>query len=371
MNIETRRENIKTLKAYLHSVPEIAKAEYQTSAFLCGELENYGYEVAKEVGGTGVVGTWDTGRPGSVVALRADMDALPFNNEQGENIAIHACGHDAHMAIVLDVAQALKKQELSGIIKIIFQPAEEIGAGAKLMLEAGALIDVDYLLALHVMPREVVPSGQIIPHMQWSAATQLKVEITGRTVHGSQPHLGVNALEIATSIINNINALHLDPFAGWSIKATRCIADNAINCIPDYCELGFDLRSLDNDTMRELEHKAREIITATAHMYGGEATAQVTGACPGAIRDAEMVVLAQETIEGVLGRQAVAPECKLSIGEDFYYYPSYLPHLKTAYLGLGCDLGAYLHDPNINMDDNALVNGSLVLEAMVKKLSKE
>ena len=163
------RKRIDVFWPYLHAIPEPAFREIKTSAFVAEVLRKAGYEVQEKVGGTtGVVGLLDSGMPGPVAAVRSDMDCLLFKQEDGTEKAVHACGHDGHMTTVLAVAEWLAAEELPcGRVKILFQPAEEIGKGALAMIDAGAVDDVDYLFGLHVMPeswqgcpRFPAPSGR-------------------------------------------------------------------------------------------------------------------------------------------------------------------------------------------------------------------
>ena len=148
----------------LHAMAEPAFKEVRTASFLAGFLRKLGYKVEEGVGGTtAVVATLDSGVPGPVVALRTDMDCLLFKQDDATEKPIHACGHDGHMTIALGVAQLLAEQGLKqGKVKILCQPAEEIGRGALELLKAGALQDVDYALGYHLMPKDMARSGQII-----------------------------------------------------------------------------------------------------------------------------------------------------------------------------------------------------------------
>ena len=157
----------------LHALAEPAFKEVKTAAFLADFLRKLGYDVTENVGNTtALTAVLDSGKPGPTVAVRTDMDCLLFKNEDGSLEPIHACGHDAHMTIALGVAKLLQEQGLAcGRVKILCQPAEEIGRGALAMLEAGALDDVQYALGYHVMPKDMARSGQIIAQINWTACT--------------------------------------------------------------------------------------------------------------------------------------------------------------------------------------------------------
>ena len=209
----------------LHALAEPAFKEVKTAAYLANFLRKLGYDVTENVGNTtALTAVLDSGKPGPTVAVRTDVDCLLFKNEDGSLEPIHACGHDAHMTIALGVAKLLQEQGLAcGRVKILCQPAEEIGRGALAMLEAGALDDVQYALGYHVMPKDMARSGQIIAQINWTACTLMEGEISGLAAHGSQPHLGVNAIDAGAAIVNAINALHSNPLLGGSIKTTQYV----------------------------------------------------------------------------------------------------------------------------------------------------
>lgn len=353
----------------LHAMPEPAFQEIKTAAYLAVALKKAGYAVQEQVGGTGVVAVLDSGKPGPVAALRTDMDCLLFKQPDGSLLGIHACGHDAHMAMVLVAAERLAAAGLPcGKVKIICQPAEEIGKGALAMLAAGALKDVDYLFGQHVMPKELARSGEIIPCVQWTACTLISAVLCGKAAHASQPHLGISALDAGTAVVNAINALHTDPLLGGSVKTTRFQSGTTLNIIPDKAELGFDLRSTSNKEMGSLRKKVIHIVKSVAAAYDVMAETKIEGTCPASEYDQGLVNLAQEAIREEVGTTGLLPAKATTVGEDFNFYPLQLPGLKTAFLGLGCDLEPGLHDPGMHFKHEDMEHGCNVLTAMVKKV---
>ena len=356
----------------LHAMPEPAFHEFKTSAFLAQELVKAGFSVQTNVGGTGVIGVLDSGHPGPVVGLRSDMDCLLFKQDDGSQKPIHACGHDGHMAIVLTTAQRLAKQGIKyGKLKIIFQPAEEIGAGAKALLDEGVLDDVDFLFGLHLMPKSMAHLGEVIPCVRWTACHLLTASIEGRAAHGSRPHEGINAIDVGATIISAVNAIHMDPLSGWSVKPTRFIAGaSSVNTICDKAEVSFDLRSLSNKDMLVLVAKVSNIIETTAQMYGAKAKVEIIGTCPASVINEEMLALTKEAIVAELDSGAVLPNKTTTVGEDFNFYPLEKPNIKTAFFGLGANLVPGLHDPNMYFDHKALMLGSNILLRMVNQTLK-
>lgn len=367
MNIQDR---IETLWTYLHSIPEPAFQEIKTSAFAAEVLREAGYTVQEKVGGTtAVTAVLDSGIPGPTAALRSDMDCLLFKNEDGSQRAIHACGHDGHMAVVLTAAECLAREPLPcGKVKILFQPAEEIGKGALTMLDAGAADDIDYLFGLHVMPKSMARSGEIIPQIRWTACTLIEAEIRGKAAHGSQPHLGINAIDAGAAVVNAVNGLHSDPLLGGSIKTTRFLGGGlSLNTICDKVQMGFDLRSTSNEEMLLLRQKIKDIIENTARVYGAEAESRITGTCPAAEVDPSLLPLTQEVIVEILGQQGLLPVKSITVGEDFNFFKQERPYLKTADLGIGCDLEPGLHDPSMHFEKAALADAVRVLCRLVQR----
>jgi amidohydrolase len=262
---------IEKLWQSLHAIPEPAFKEVKTAKFVADYLQGLGYQVETGLtpSGTGVLATLDSGKKGPVVGLRTDMDCLMFT-EGGKEVPVHACGHDGHMSMVLTAAANLAKKGLKkGKVKLVFQPAEEIGLGAKAMLATGKLEDLNYLFGVHLMPKNLVSSGQVAAKVNWQACTLLTVTITGLTAHGSMPHLGISALDTGCAIVNAVNAIHLNPLEGWSVKATRFnTGTGAINAICDHAEISFDLRTTLNSSMAELKSKIISLTRATARAYG-------------------------------------------------------------------------------------------------------
>lgn len=369
-------ERIEAIWQQLHAMPEPAFCEVRTAAFLAQRLRQAGYEVQEHVGihdgkpATGVVGVLDSGRPGPVAALRSDMDCLMFRQEDGSERGIHACGHDAHMAMVLAAAEELAAQDIErGKVKIIFQPAEEIGKGALCLLEAGVLDDVDYLFGIHLMSSQMAGSGQAIATVRWTACTLIRAVIEGVPAHGSKPHLGVNAIDAGAAAVNAINALHTDPLLCGNVKTTSFVAGGgSLNSICAKAELGFDLRSTSNEEMEQLRQRVMDVIMGTAAVYGAKASAEIVGTCPASSFDSTMAAIAREAIIAELGQEGLVDSAATTVGEDFNFYAMYKPQLQTGFIGLGCDLHPGLHDPDMSFVHDDMVHGCRILQKMLRRV---
>lgn len=355
----------------LHRMPEPGMKEFKTGAYLADALEKLGYEVTRGVGKTGVVGVVRGKEPGPSVMLRADMDALPFKNEDGSIEYVHACGHDSHSAMVLTAAAELVDKVKKGTLKILFQPAEETLEGALAVMKDGAIDDVDIALGLHVRPVQDIPAGTCCAAVRHSASTFLCVEIEGKSAHAARPHLGVNCAEAAALITNAICAIKMNPALTWSCKVTSISAvSSASNIIPDRGELVLDVRAQTNELMDDLLEKVRRAIEGAASSIGAKATIRFPGGViPAAIYDEDLVAEVAQTIKEELGADKLAPDCGGG-GEDFHYFKQTKPHMKAAYFGLGAGCTPGLHARNMTFDTAQLAKGVKVLVAMaLKKLS--
>ncbi|MDU4961603.1 MAG: M20 peptidase aminoacylase family protein [Sporomusaceae bacterium] len=356
---------------YLHTIPEIGFEEVKTSAYLAEQLKKAGFAVTRNVGGTtGITGIYDSGKEGPTLALRADMDALGHVID-GVHCARHTCGHDAHSSVVLTAASELlaEKAVRKGRLKIIFQPAEELGTGALAMIKGGAIDDVDMLLGLHIRPEEECRKGQAIPAMYYSASGTIEAEFKGVPAHGARPHLGVNAIDAAVGAIQAVNAIHLNPNLSYSAKATKFLCDSGVtNAIPAEAHVCWDIRAQFNGTMDELKAKVLQALQAGAATVGATVDAKITKEIPAAELSEEMTGLLADSIREVLGEDGLMKPFSTAGGEDFFFYTREKPALKAGFMGLGVNAAPGLHHPDMHFDLDALDNGAAILKVAVKKL---
>lgn len=370
--IETNKDRIIDTFNILHSMPEVGFAEKKTSAYLAKRLEELGYSVERGVGGTGVIGIFDTGIPGPWIGLRADMDAL-IHEVNGESMAIHSCGHDANCAIVISVAEALVKSNVlnKGHLRIIFQPAEETLRGAKELLKSGYMNGLDYLIAGHLRPIEELPYGKISPSVRHGASGIMLADITGSEAHGGRPHQGVNVIDACCLIVFAVNSIHMNPQIPYSVKATMIkTGGNAFNIIPGKAKMAFDLRVQTNEAMEKLKEAVEKAIERGAQCCGAEAECHFLGGVPAAKDSDELIRIAQDCIKYVLGEDGVADCIVTSGGEDFHEYSYAMKELKTTILGIGADLVPGLHKPNMTFNQEALLHGAKVMALMVYEIMK-
>lgn len=353
------------LRRELHEMPELALQEERTSAYVAEKLRALGIETHERVGGsTGVVGIVRGAEPGPVFMLRADMDALPFLID-GRHCVIHACGHDAHTAMLLAAASRLKDRIRRGTLKLVFQPAEETVEGADLLVAAGVADDVDFALGAHIRPKQDVPAGKLCAAVLHAASTTVTVTIRGRGAHASRPHLGRNVIDAACALVEGVQAIWLDPKMSWSAKATQIHADSgATNTVPSLATLTFDVRAQTNELMDDLIGQMRRVLAGVCTAYDAEGDFEIIQDCPACWYDDDFVAEVAEVIRETAGEDALVPNCGGG-GEDFHRYKMARPQMKAAYFGVGVGATPGLHAPDMTFDDGLLPLGTAVFEAMV------
>lgn len=357
--------------AYLHEIPELGFQEFKTSAYISQQLKAAGYAVQDNFNGTtGIVAVLDSGVAGPTLALRADMDALGHIID-GEACARHTCGHDGHSSVVLTAAQELIAEGAvkKGRLKLIFQPAEELGTGALAMIAGGAIDDVDMILGFHLRPAEECAGGTAIPAVYYSACVTIEATIRGQTAHGARPHLGINALDAGAAAVQAVNGVHMAPGKSWSAKATRFLCDAGVtNSIPDEARVVFDLRAAENEDMEVLQARVEKAVQHSVAAYGATAHIVVLKSMPAAEIDDEMTALISASIKEVLGEEALMPVRSTPGSEDFFHYTVQRPEVKSGFWGLGTGLVPGLHHPDMHFDLNSLPVGIKVFKACVQKV---
>lgn len=343
----------------LHAMPEKSLEEERTAAFIANELEKMNLNVRRNFAGHIVVGELDSGKPGTVLAMRADMDALEFSIDNKTQY-IHACGHDANAAMLLASAKRITDQGISkGKVKFVFQPAEETGDGAIMVVNSGVLDEVDEVVGVHLRPIAEARVGQATPALFHGASRMTEYKITGKASHGARQHLGINAIDAAALAVNAINAVRVDPRVSHSAKVTGIHSDGtAFNIIPESVHIRLDLRAQTNEVMNELVSQVKRAIERSVESIGAKAEEVFSNLLPASEYDQEMIEDARASIVSILGSSLdpiVTPG-----GEDFHNFTKMLD-LKAAYIGVGADLSPGLHKPEMTFDFKALEHGEAIL----------
>jgi len=372
----------------LHQNPELSNREVRTAGVVAGHLQALGLKVHTGVAHTGVVGLLDTGRPGPVIALRADMDALPVTEEvdlpfasksratfNGQEVGVmHACGHDCHVAILMGVADLLAgmKSQLAGSIKFIFQPAEEgpppgEEGGAALMIRQGVLENPkpEVIFGLHVYAG--VEAGTIAyrPGPAMASSDRIRVTITGRQTHGALPWRGVDPIVISSQIVLGLQTIisrqvdvSLEP-AVVSIGAIKGgVRDNII---PETVEMLGTVRTFNEDMRADIHARIRNTVEMIARSAGASAQVHFDNAYPVTVNDIPLTERMVPTLQRVAGADKVFVSQKITGYEDFSYYQQKIPGFFY-FLGItpkGTERGksAPNHSPRFFVDESALVLG--------------
>jgi amidohydrolase len=359
--IVAMRDEVMEIFEHLHAHPEVSWQEVETTKYLEGKLKDLGFKTTTFTDCTGVIGELGEGTP--TVGLRADMDAL-WQEVDGHFQANHSCGHDAHMTLALGTAILLNKIGFkpNGRLKILFQPAEEKGTGALKLIEKGVLDDVDYLYGVHLRPIQELPMGKAAPAILNGAAQFIHGEIIGVEAHGARPYLGINAIEVGASLVQEISKIHLNPFEPYTVKMTRFHAGGeSDNIIPGRAVFSLDLRAQTNGTMDDLLAKVEHVVKQVAELYRAEIKLTVGPRMPAAVLNQEAKEIMRKAIIDTLGIENTA-EPIVSVGsEDFHFYTLERPRIKATMLGLGCDLAPGLHHPKMSFNREALLVGIEIL----------
>ncbi len=367
-------ERFVALRRQLHAEPELAYQELKTSALVASLLEEWGYEVATGIGGTGVVGTLKQGHGARSIAIRADMDALPIEEQTGLGHAstakgrMHACGHDGHTAILLAAAQDLATtRAFSGTVRLIFQPAEENGAGARRMIEDGLFerFPVDAVFGLHNWPG--VPAGafRFIDGPAMASVDLAIIRIVGRGGHGARPQETIDPVVAAASLVlalQTIVSRNVDPIDAAVVTVGSIHGGNAPNVIPDAVELQITIRSFDaavRDRIRE-----RIIALAETHAAGFGASAEIRypRGYPVLVNHSEENAFARRTAIRHFGDARVGDLRPITASEDFAFM---LERKPGAYLFVGNGESADLHSPHYDFNDAILPDAARYWVALV------
>jgi len=372
----------------LHQHPELSNREVRTGGVVAGHLQALGLTVQTGVAHTGVVGLLDTARPGPVIALRADMDALPVTEEvdlpfasrtranfNGQDVGVmHACGHDCHVAILMGVVEllAVMKQQLAGSIKFIFQPAEEgpppgEDGGAALMIRQGVLENPkpDVIFGLHVFAG--VEAGTIAyrPGPAMASSDRILVTVTGRQTHGALPWRGVDPIVISSQIVLGLQTIisrqvdvSLEP-AVVSIGAIKGgVRDNII---PGIVEMLGTVRTFNEDMRADIHARIRNTVEMIARSAGASAQVHFDNAYPVTVNDVSLTERMVPTLQRVAGADKVFVGQKITGYEDFSYYqqkiPGFFYFLGITPRGTDRKQSAPNHSPRFFVDESALVLG--------------
>jgi amidohydrolase len=382
-------------RRHLHENPELSNREFNTAKYIAKHLKKLGIEVQEGVAKTGVVGLLKGDLPGKVVALRADMDALPVTERNdlsfkslvtseynGKKTGVmHACGHDTHVAILMGAAEVLSKMKskIKGTVKFIFQPAEE-GApkgeegGAELMVKENVLKnpDVDAIFGLHINSATDVGTIKYKTGGIMAAAQTFEINITGKQSHGSRPWTSVDPILTAASIIQGLQTIISREVEltkeGAVITVGVINAGIRSNIIPETAKLIGTIRTLDYDMQKFINKRMQEMVPAIAKVHRAEATVEISKGLPITYNHIELTEKMLPTLQRIAGAEKVLNISAITGAEDFSFYQQKIPGLYFFLGGKSLDIksedASGHHTPDFVIDESGFVLGVKTMTAL-------
>jgi amidohydrolase len=362
-------------RRHLHANPELSFEEVETSRFVHDTLAGFGGLELERPTPTSVVAHLRAGRPGKTLALRADIDALPIQEESGVEFAsrrpgvMHACGHDAHTAMLLATAKRLveRRAELAGEVRFVFQHAEEKPpGGASELVAAGVMEGVDLVVGCHIVSRLEVGQVLIAVGPWMAAADMFEITLTGVGGHAGQPQLSVDPIVAAAALVTGFQQIvsrETSPLDSAVVSVTRISGGTANNVIPGEVVLGGTVRTLKPETRTRTREALERILRGVSEAYGVEHRFDwIEGYAP-VVNDPEVAGIVERAARAELGDEAIAAPQSIMAGEDF---SAYLQVVPGAFFNLGARneaIGARWphHHPRFAIDEAALRNGIAVL----------
>ncbi|PVY37349.1 M20 metallopeptidase family protein [Pontibacter virosus] len=360
-------EDLIKWRRHIHQNPEVSFKEEQTSKYVEDVLKSLGNIEITKPAKTSVIGMLKGAKPGKTVAFRADMDALPMQEETDlpfkskvENV-MHSCGHDAHTAMLLGTATTLSKMQnqLKGTVYFIFQHAEEQPPGGAIdIINSGALKGVGAFFGMHVLPN--FPAGHvgILPVGAASTAQDIfNLSIIGKGSHGSMPHLGIDPIVVGAAIVSALQTIvsrNVEPGEMTVVTIGKFQSGDAFNVIADRAELAASIRTTSDKTRKQVEERIKEIIENITKAYGAAYELDYISTYPAIQNDPALNEQARKSAETTLGKEKVFDAPMMTASEDFAYYRKIAP---INFMTLGIGKGAANHNPKFTVDESALIDG--------------
>lgn len=392
-------EQIIELRHHIHQYPELGNREFETAALIAGHLRALGFdEVTEGVAHTGVVGILRGGLPGDTVAVRADMDALPVTEDTpysfastvrteylGQEVGVmHACGHDIHVAVQLGVASVLAsmRDEIPGVVKFIFQPAEEgpppgEEGGADLMVSEGVLENPrpSAIFGLHALANMPVGTLGYAPGPMLAAVDHFRIKVIGRQAHGAYPELGVDPVVMASQVVmglQTIRSRNLPSLEPSVVTVGIMQGGTRFNIIPDEMHLEGTVRTYDPDVRDTVERRMGEIVAGITAAGGGTYEFEYDRGTPATINDAALVTRMAPTLSRIVGGDNVQVLDPVMGGEDFAYFanevPAFFYRLGTQAPGV---VSGGHHTPTFMADDSSIPVGMRAMSNLLLDYLRE
>jgi amidohydrolase len=379
---------IQAIRRDIHAHPELRFAENRTSDVVAQKLAAWGIEVHRGMGTTGVVGVIRNGSSNRMIGLRADMDALPiqesnkFAHRSVHDRKMHACGHDGHTAMLLGAARCLAEvQSFDGTVVLIFQPAEEGGAGAQRMIDDGLFerFPCDAVFGMHNWPGMPVGKFGVASTAAMASSNEFQIRIDGRGGHAALPHLGVDPVFIAVQIAQGLQGIVTrakKPIDAAVLSITQIHGGDALNVIPEYATLSGTVRTFSDEVTALVEERMRRIAELTAEAHGATATVGYNWNYPPTINHPEEAEFAATVMDEIVGSANVVRELEPTMGaEDFAFM---LKVKRGAYVFIGNGDGGHraqghglgpcmLHNPSYDFNDELIPLGATFWVRLVER----
>ena len=370
---------LKATRQHLHAHPELSFEEAETARYVADKLEAWGYSVTRNVGGHGVVATLKNGEGTKSIGIRADMDALPIEEETGATYAstipgkMHACGHDGHTTVLLGAAEYLARtKRFNGAVTLIFQPAEEAGqfSGAQRMIADGLFerFPIDAIFGLHNHPG--MPAGTLLTRSgpMMAAGDTVKITITGKGGHASRPHLTIDPVLVACNLVMTLQSIvsrNVDPTQTAVVTVSTIHAGEASNVIPNTAKISMSVRSFDPAIRVFLEERIRKLTATGAEGHGATAEIDYEHGYPVVVNSENETAFAREVAEELIGSESVATCPLLPGSEDFAYF---LEHRPGSFLRLGNGKDSQiLHSSKYDFNDGSLTTGAAMWARLAER----
>jgi amidohydrolase len=373
------------LRRDFHRHPELGFQEVRTAGIVTRELNALGLEVTTGVGETGVVATLESGKPGPVVLIRFDMDALPITEETGAEYAsenpgvMHACGHDGHTAIGLTVARLLieHRHELTGTVKFVFQPAEEGLGGAEKMIADGVLQNPkpDFTLALHLWNEKPLGWLGIVPGPVMAAADIFKVRIVGIGGHGATPQHAKDPVLAAAQIITALQSIvsrNVAPLQSAVVSVTMIHGGEAFNVIPQAVELQGTIRTFEPNVRERVLERFNQIVRGVAESFECQVEIDVKSLTPAVINDPQVTARVRRVAESLLPGSELPLTGSTMGSEDMAFMMQDIPGCYFFVGSANPEKGLNFphHHPRFDVDEDALPRAAALMTAATLKISK-
>ncbi|MDT0140564.1 M20 aminoacylase family protein [Acidovorax sp. PRC11] len=380
-SIVTEAAGIAAVRRDIHAHPELCFEEVRTADVVAAKLAEWGIEVHRGLGKTGVVGIVhgrDGGASGRAVGLRADMDALPitefntFSHASTHPGKMHACGHDGHTAMLLGAAQHFAKhRDFDGTVYLIFQPAEEGGGGARVMIEDGLFTQfpMEAVFGMHNWPGMRAGQFAVSPGPVMASSNEFKIVIRGKGSHAAMPHMGIDPVPVACQMVQafqNIISRNKKPVDAGVISVTMIHTGEATNVVPDSCELQGTVRTFTLEVLDMIEQRMKQVAEHTCAAHDATCEFEFHRNYPPTVNAPAEAAFARRVMEGIVGAEHVSPQEPTMGAEDFAFMLQAKP---GAYCFIGNGEGTHremghgggpctLHNPSYDFNDDLLPLGA-------------